>query len=142
VLILPVESAGPAVYVNVYPLFEPAAKTLSIRPAAEAVGGVAPGPNETRSGLNPVLKVEAYVISLVLIVRRDPTAEAWFAAIRERSRSGMAIAAMIRMIATTISSSISEKPREFFLITLLLVSFHSETCKNGCFGGSNCHSKE
>jgi hypothetical protein len=35
---------------------------------------------------------------------------------RERSKFGMAIAAMIRMIATTISSSISEKPREPFFI--------------------------
>jgi hypothetical protein len=35
---------------------------------------------------------------------------------RERSRLGMAIAAMIKMIATTISSSISEKPREPFFI--------------------------
>src|ERR1700747_354181 len=32
------------------------------------------------------------------------------AAIRARSRLGMAIAAMIRMIATTMSNSISEKP--------------------------------
>src|SRR6266852_2032227 len=33
-----------------------------------------------------------------------------FAAIRARSRLGIAIAAMIRIIATTISNSISEKP--------------------------------
>jgi hypothetical protein len=56
------------------------------------------------------------VILDVLSVRSDPTAEAWFAAIRERRRFGMAIAAIIRMIATTISSSINEKPREFLLM--------------------------
>jgi hypothetical protein len=41
---------------------------------------------------------------------KDPTADASLAAIFERSRLGMAIAAMIRMIATTIKSSMSEKP--------------------------------
>src|SRR6266852_239340 len=46
----------------------------------------------------------------VLIARGEPTADASFAAIFERSRLGMAIAAMIRMIATTIRSSMSEKP--------------------------------
>jgi hypothetical protein len=38
------------------------------------------------------------------------TADASCAEILERSKFGMAIAAMIRIIATTISSSISEKP--------------------------------
>src|SRR5574340_407391 len=47
--------------------------------------------------------------------RSEPTAELSFAAMRERSRFGMAIAAMIRMIATTISNSISEKPFCFFM---------------------------
>src|SRR5690242_2801048 len=44
------------------------------------------------------------------MVRTEPTAEASFAAMRERSKLGMAIAAMINMIATTISNSINEKP--------------------------------
>src|SRR2546425_12799662 len=48
------------------------------------------------------------------MVRSELTADASLAAMRDRSRFGMAIAAMIRMIATTISNSISEKP--FFLI--------------------------
>jgi hypothetical protein len=56
------------------------------------------------------------VISAVFSVLRDPTAEAWFAAIRDRSKFGMAIAAIIRMIATTISNSINEKPCELFFI--------------------------
>src|SRR5665213_2450687 len=46
----------------------------------------------------------------VLYVRKVATADASLAAIFERSKFGMAIAAMIRMIATTISNSISEKP--------------------------------
>src|SRR5436305_10488795 len=46
----------------------------------------------------------------VLMVRIEATADDSFAAMRARSRFGIAIAAMIRMIATTISSSISEKP--------------------------------
>ena len=44
------------------------------------------------------------------MLRSEPTADASLADIRARSKFGMAIAAMIRMIATTISSSISEKP--------------------------------
>jgi hypothetical protein len=40
----------------------------------------------------------------------DPAAAASFADIRARIRFGIAIAAMIRMIATTISSSINENP--------------------------------
>src|SRR5271156_6345378 len=46
----------------------------------------------------------------VVSVRPEPTADDWLAAMRARSKFGIAIAAMIRMIATTISSSISEKP--------------------------------
>ena len=44
------------------------------------------------------------------MVRSEPTAEASLAAILERSKFGIAIAAMIKMIATTMSNSISEKP--------------------------------
>src|SRR5579863_8142089 len=44
------------------------------------------------------------------MVRTDATADDSFAAILARSRFGMAIAAMIRIIATTINSSIKEKP--------------------------------
>ena len=40
----------------------------------------------------------------------EPTAEAWLAAMRDWSKFGIAIAAIIKMIATTISNSISEKP--------------------------------
>src|ERR1700674_3738561 len=58
------------------------------------------------------------------MVRREPTADASFAAIRDRRRFGMAMAAMIRMIATTISSSIREKPFCFFIMLDLLEKFY------------------
>src|SRR5713226_4409403 len=54
------------------------------------------------------------------MVRTEPTADASFAAIFERSKLGMAMAAMIRMIATTISNSIREKPFCFFMMLDLL----------------------
>ncbi len=41
------------------------------------------------------------------MVRMEATADDSLAAMRARSKFGIAIAAMIRMIATTISSSIS-----------------------------------
>src|SRR5258708_9481924 len=44
------------------------------------------------------------------MVRTPLAAADSLAAIRARSRFGIAMAAMIRMIATTISNSISEKP--------------------------------
>jgi hypothetical protein len=43
-------------------------------------------------------------MTAVLIVRRDPIADAWLAAIRERRRLGIAIAAMI-------SNGISATPK-------------------------------
>jgi hypothetical protein len=46
----------------------------------------------------------------VFKVRTEATADDSFAAMRARNRLGMAIAAMIRIMATTINSSISEKP--------------------------------
>jgi hypothetical protein len=59
------------------------------------------------------------------MLRTELVAEASSAAILDRSRLGIAIAAMIRMIATTIRSSIREKPAlcpsapEFFLLELI-----------------------
>jgi hypothetical protein len=52
----------------------------------------------------------------VLMVRSEPTADASLAAIFERSKFGIAIAAMIKMIATTINNSIKEKPFCLFRI--------------------------
>src|SRR5262252_6614356 len=58
----------------------------------------------------PLPYVELYSIAAVFIVRTEPTADASLAAMRERIRLGIAIAAMIKIIATTISNSINEKP--------------------------------
>jgi hypothetical protein len=52
----------------------------------------------------------------VLIVRSAATAAASLAAILERSKFGIAIAAMIKMMATTINNSINEKPFCCFFI--------------------------
>jgi hypothetical protein len=49
------------------------------------------------------------------MVRIALTADASFAAIFARSKFGMAMAAMIRMIATTISNSMSENPLCLFI---------------------------
>src|SRR5271156_2922544 len=55
------------------------------------------------------------------MVRTEPTADAWFAAMRARSKFGIAMAAMIKIMATTISNSISEKPFWFFFIDFSLL---------------------
>jgi hypothetical protein len=52
--------------------------------------------------------------------RLEPTAEASFAAMRARSKFGIAMAAMIKIIATTIKSSIKENP--FCLLVNLLLN--------------------
>lgn len=62
--------------------------------------------------------MELYVIAAVLMVRIDPTADASLADMRARSRFGIAMAARVRMIATTISNSMREKP---LLAVLLLL---------------------
>src|SRR5208282_1030169 len=66
----------------------------------------------------PLLYVELYATCAVLTARIEPTAEASLAAMRERSRFGMAMAAMIKMMATTINNSISEKPLFVLFIVL------------------------
>src|SRR5688572_3064626 len=50
------------------------------------------------------------------MVRSEDCAEPSFAARREASRLGIAIAAIIPMMATTISNSISEKPLSLNLV--------------------------
>src|ERR1019366_6194851 len=64
------------------------------------------------------------------MVLKEAAAEASFAAILDLSKLGTAIAAMIRMIATTISSSINEKPFSFFIL-----SFPSLVVFKILFGG-------
>ena len=52
----------------------------------------------------------AYAASPLLIARSEPMADASLPDMRARSRPGTAMAAMMPMMATTISSSISVKP--------------------------------
>src|SRR5215471_10691413 len=78
--------------------------------AVDGVHGAGP-PRFVRELVKPWAGyVALYEIWAVLMLRREPTADDSLADIRARIRFGMAIAAMIRMMATTISSSISEKP--------------------------------
>jgi len=68
--------------------------------------------------MKPMLYVVEYVTFAVASVRSEPAADDSLAAIRERSKLGMAIAAMIKMIATTISNSINENPFSLFISSL------------------------
>src|SRR5438874_269967 len=93
-------------------LVGPPEQLLALGPRfAMAAGKPAPG------------KVVEYSMLAVTTVRTEAAAEDSFAAILARSRFGMAIAAMIKMIATTISNSINEKP--FCLRILILSLFFS-----------------
>src|ERR1700733_1334163 len=71
------------------------------------------------------------------MVRSEAAPDESLAAIRARIKLGIAIAAMIRMMATTISSSISEKPfccfriSLFFLVTFFELLLVSGTTQSG-----------
>src|SRR2546430_13691850 len=86
--------------------------------AAELVGPVvaqavlpAPGPSCARLVAKPLAGYEVeYSMFAVTSVRTEAAPEDSLAAILARSRFGIAIAAMIRMIATTMSSSINDNP--------------------------------
>jgi hypothetical protein len=114
--------------VNAYPLFVPLASVESIRHAEAATGTaggtqLADAPPSLRDGKseeNPIGYVVEYIISEVMIARMDEIAEASFALIRERMRFGMATAAMIKIMATTISNSMSENPFCFRPIAIKL----------------------
>jgi hypothetical protein len=115
-------------YVKKYPLLAVAAvlafaNRSSTRHAEAAVAmaqGAAP-PSDTRVGLNPWLEYAVkYDTSAVLMLRSELTPEASFAAILERMKFGIAIAAMIKIIATTINNSIREKPFCLFMTSKLL----------------------
>ena len=58
----------------------------------------------------PAAQLEANVPCALEIARIDPIAQASLPEMRARTRPGMAMAAMIPMIATTMSSSISVNP--------------------------------
>src|SRR5436189_5274238 len=61
----------------------------------------------------PLAQLAANVDCALLMARSDPIADASLPDMRARSRPGTAIAAMMPMIATTISSSIRVKPSDF-----------------------------
>src|SRR6185312_15080721 len=90
------------------------------------VGSVqsAEGPSSVNVVAYPTAgKLVEYVTSAVFSVRTVLAAADSLADILDRSRLGMAMAAMIRMIATTISSSMSENP--FCLRIFLEISSES-----------------
>src|ERR1700730_2955398 len=78
------------------------------------------------------------------MARTDPIAEASLPDMRARSRPGTAIAAMMPMIATTISSSMRVKPlvlRIFSFIFCLLQKELGDHLPSGLFG-SRCNHLE
>src|SRR5216684_3921977 len=79
-----------------------------MNPAVEPAAGLEKSARVTAYPLPPQL--EEYVDSPELMARSEPMAEASLPDIRARSKPGTAIAAMMPMIATTISSSIRVKP--------------------------------
>src|SRR5262245_16808802 len=66
--------------------------------------------------------VERYKSSPLPIVLIEAVAEPSLAERRALSRFGMAIAAMIKIIATTINSSINENPLLFLLVFFFMIS--------------------
>jgi hypothetical protein len=68
----------------------------------------------------PFAQLAEKVDSALLMARSEPIADASLPEMRARSRPGTAIAAIMPMIATTISSSIRVKP--FWLRTFMTVS--------------------
>src|SRR6516225_6191809 len=89
------------------------------------------GPPKLASAVKPTLGyVVAKLTSAVLIVRSEPAAEDSLADILARIKFGIAMAAMIRMIATTISNSISEKPSALLCCTFDLIFIASILYRN------------
>src|SRR5271155_2490337 len=82
----------------------------SMSSAPMQVAGAATPPRESSVGGRPLLQVVEYSTEEVVMERTVDAAPAWFAEILARRKFGIAIAAMISMIATTIISSMSEKP--------------------------------
>jgi hypothetical protein len=104
---------------KLYPLFgqgcDVQPRTQSSRPALAEVGFPLVGaPSLDKLSAKPTSGyVSEYVIWALLIARTEEIAEASFADIRDFSMFGIAMAAITKMIATTMSSSISENPRCF-----------------------------
>src|SRR5260370_25925081 len=70
------------------------------------------------------------------MVRSDATADDSLAAIFERSKFGMAIAAIIRIMATTISNSIREKPRCFLIASPAENASYIPSCRQLLIGAA------
>src|SRR6476620_1763613 len=68
----------------------------------------------------PLAQLDEKVDCALLMARMEPIAEASLPDILARRSPGIAIAAMIPMMATTISSSMSVKP--FWLRTFIMVT--------------------
>src|SRR3954451_19260228 len=102
--------SGTSVTTNPLLMTPVVARSGEMNAASPAAGGVASTSRLRAYPLPPQL--EEYVDWAELIARSDPIADASLPDIRARSRPGTAIAAMMPMIATTISSSISVKPPE------------------------------
>src|ERR1043166_6576724 len=77
------------------------------------------------------------------MVRREDWAEPSLAARREERRLGIAMAAMMPMIATTMSSSINEKPFWFLLVISFICSLRDKlVCLWFPFGATGLVSNE
>ena len=72
-----------------------------------------------------------YEISAVVICRIEATADDSLAEMRERRKFGIAMAAMIRMIATTINNSISENPPCLRFMFSLMSAYAEKTAYRG-----------
>ena len=100
--------------------------------APPTAGGV---PSTVRSAAkNPLPQLDAYACCELPMARSDPIAEASLPAMRARSRPGIAIAAMMPMIATTISSSMSVKPLVSRMRMMCCLSYprKSRSVRKGC----------
>ena len=88
---------------------------------------------QRRRRSRPGAQLDEYVDWPLLIARSEPIADASLPDMRARSRPGTAIAAMMPMMATTISSSMSVKP-------LALRIFMSLSCplRKRLFPAMNC----
>src|SRR3979411_2269568 len=75
------------------------------------------------------------------MARSEPMADASLPDIRARSKPGTAIAAMIPMIATTISSSINVKPLVFRMLMSLL-SLSSIRCLRNFLSNGYCRNEQ
>src|SRR5256885_17190456 len=83
------------------------------------------------SAYPPFPQLEENAACPLLMARSDPIADASLPAMRARRRPGIAIAAMMPMIATTISSSIRVKPlalRSFITHSQKKKSHHCQRC--------------